>query len=267
MAVISLLTDFGTRDGFVGIMKGVIWDINPQVQVADISHEVNPQNILHGALILGQSWKYFPNGSVHLVVVDPGVGTQRRAIAAKIGKHFFVCPDNGLITIPLEQAISSGDPVRAVLLDRSEFWLPRISRSFHGRDIFAPTAAHLATGVPIEQLGSPLDSIVKILIPQPLPTADGWRAQVMMVDHFGNLISNLSEERLENQAVLAVTCGGMTIRHFVSTFGDAKPGELIAMIDSSGWLSVSLVNGNAAKVLHVQEGDLVEVVINRVQIP
>jgi S-adenosyl-L-methionine hydrolase (adenosine-forming) len=167
MTVISLLTDFGSQDGFVGVMKGVIWGISANVQIADISHEIYPQNILHGALILGQSWKYFPEGSIHVAIVDPGVGTQRHAIAARVGKHFFVAPDNGLITIAWAEAIAQGELTQVVVLDRQQFWLPHISRSFHGRDIFAPVAAHLANGVSLDELGTAIDTPMTLPIPQP----------------------------------------------------------------------------------------------------
>ncbi len=259
MTVISLLTDFGTRDGFVGIMKGVIWGIAPQVQIADISHEVQPQNILQGALTLAQSWQYFPAGSIHVAVVDPGVGTHRRALAARLREHFFVLPDNGLITLPYQQALAQNWPVQLVQLDNPEFWLPRVSRTFHGRDIFAPAAAHIARGVPLDKLGSSLSKPVLLDIPQAQVTGEGYHAQVMMIDVFGNLITNLSEEQLSGRKVVSVTCEGVTTSRFVDTFGEGSHGELVAMIDSAGYLSLCEVNGNAAARLKAGVGSPVEV--------
>ncbi|GIV66844.1 MAG: SAM-dependent chlorinase/fluorinase [Chloroflexota bacterium] len=261
MAVISLLTDFGDRDAFVGIMKGVIWKIAPQVQVADLTHWIEPQNVLHGALILGQAYSYFPPGSVHLAVVDPGVGTQRKAVAVRIGDFYFVAPDNGLLTVPLERAEKSGNPIHAVELNEPRFWLPEVSRSFHGRDIFAPCAAHLANGVPLDEMGSRLESntLVRVAIPKPSRTSTGWQAQVLMADVFGNLISNLTTDDLGEQKIERVVIAGTTIERFTRTFGDAPAGSLITMFDSSGYLSVCVVNGNAQRQLNVRVGEPLEV--------
>lgn len=262
MGVISLLTDFGDRDAFVGIMKGVIWKIAPQVQIADLTHWIEPQNVLQGALILGQAYRYFPEGSVHVVVVDPGVGTQRRAVAAKIGHFYFVAPDNGLLTLPIEWAEKAGDVIHAVELNNPRFWLPEVSRTFHGRDIFAPCAAHLANGTPLDELGSRLESreLLRIDIPKPRRMPTGWQAQVLMVDVFGNLISNLTSEDVGEERIRKVVISGVSIERFRRTFGEAPAGSLITMFDSSGYLSVCVVNGNAQKQLNVRAGDPMEVI-------
>jgi len=262
MSVISLLTDFGDRDAFVGVMKGVIWRIAPQVQIADLTHWIEPQNVLHGALILGQAYRYFPQRSVHLSIVDPGVGTQRRAVAVRIGDFYFVAPDNGLLTIPLERAEKTGELIHAVELNEPRFWLPEVSHSFHGRDIFAPCAAHLANGVPLDELGSRVESrdLLRVVIPRPRRTPTGWEAQVLMADVFGNLISNLTSEDLGDQKIRKVFIAGTSIERFTRTFGEAPSGSLITMFDSSGYLSVCVVNGNAQKQLNVRVGDPLEVV-------
>lgn len=262
MPVISLLTDFGDRDAFVGIMKGVIWKIAPQVQIADLTHWIEPQNILHGALILGQAYPYFPEGSVHVSVVDPGVGTQRRALAARIGRFYFVAPDNGLITLPLEKAEKAGEPIHVVELNEPRFWLPEVSRSFHGRDIFAPCAAHLINGVALDEMGKRIESgdVVRIAIPKPRRTATGWLAQILMADVFGNLISNLTVQDLSDRKVREVLIAGIKVERFTQTFGEAPAGSLITMFDSSGYLSVCVVNGNAQKQLGVEVGDSLEVI-------
>ncbi len=148
MTVITLLTDFGLRDGYSGVMKGVIWKIAPQVQIADISHTIKPQNIFQGALALARTAPFFPSGTIHVAVVDPGVGTQRRPIGLRLGEYYFVGPDNGLFTLVIEHAESLGVVIQVFHLNQTTYWLPEVSRVFHGRDIFSPVAAHLARGIP-----------------------------------------------------------------------------------------------------------------------
>jgi len=252
---ISLLTDFGLSDEFVGVMKGAIWGIAPQVNIADISHAVQPQNVLHGALLLGRAYRYFPAGSIHLAVVDPGVGTTRRGIALRVGQHTFVGPDNGLFTVPL----SSGEPFSAVRLDNPAYQLASVSRSFHGRDVFAPAAAHLANGGPLSALGEPVTDPVILEIPKPMRVANDWQAQVLLVDAFGNLITNLSEGDLQGKTVAEIRCQGQVIKGVSVTFGSRQAGELMAMFDSSGALSLCVVNGSAAARLGAEVGTEVEV--------
>jgi S-adenosylmethionine hydrolase len=259
MGVITLLTDFGTQDGYPGVMKGVIWSIVPHVQVADLTHDIPPQDILQGALALARTAPYFPTGTIHVAVVDPGVGTQRRPLAARLGDQYFVCPDNGLLTLLLARAERERASMHFVHLDREEYWLPEISRSFHGRDIFAPVAAHLANGVPLGLLGTPVTDPVRLPLPSPQRTGYGWRAQVIHVDRFGNLATSLSKERVGTQPVLAVRIGGAEIRGLSSAYGDRLPGELVALFDSSGYLSVAVVNGNAAQRLQARPGDPVDI--------
>ena len=253
--IISLLTDFGLSDEYVGVMKGVIWGIAPDAAIADISHAVPPQNVLHGALLLGRAYRYFPPGSVHLAVVDPGVGTERRGIAVRVGEHTFVGPDNGLFTVPL----SSGEPFAAVNLDNPAYRPPAVSRSFHGRDLFAPAAAYLASGVALKELGEPVTDPVTLEILRPLRIANVWRAQVLLVDAFGNLITNLMEADLQGQTVVEIACQGQVIQGVAVTFGRRPPGELLAMFDSSGSLSLCVVNGSAAERLGAGAGVAVEV--------
>ena len=260
LKLITLTTDFGLQDGYPGIMKGVIWGIAPDAQIADLTHAIPPQDILAGALALGRAAPYFPPGTIHLAVVDPGVGTRRRAMAARIGECFFVGPDNGLCTALLDQA--AGLPQQAVQLDRPRFWLPEVSHSFHGRDIFAPVAAHLANGVPLDELGSPLPEVVRLIIPQPTPIRQaerrGWRGQVIHVDAFGNLATNFTRQHVPEAGSPRVRIAGQEICGVANTFGEGQPGELIAMLDSSGQLSLCEVNGSAARRLKVAAGEPVE---------
>lgn len=258
---VTLLTDFGLQDHFVGVMKGVIHEIAPQADLVDISHQIQPQNIAQAARMLAEAAPYFSAGTVHVAVVDPGVGTSRRAIAARIGKHFFVAPDNGLLTLLIDRAKSAGEPVQVVNLDRPQYWLPDPSRSFHGRDIFSPVGAHLVNGVPLEKLGSPHPDFVRLSLPQPIQTEHGWEAEVVMVDVFGNLSTNFPGDHLsEDLDGLQVRINGKTIQGITPTFGDAPVGSLIATITSGGALAISVVNGSAADLLQAKPGD--KVVVN-----
>lgn len=261
MPVISLLTDFGDHDGYPAMMKGVIWGINPSIQVADISHTVRQQDIRHGALVLSRAYSFFPSGSVHVAVVDPGVGTQRRPLAARLGEHYFVLPDNGLITMVFQTAKRDGKLIEIIHLNQAQYWLPEISNVFHGRDIFAPSAAYLASGVPLANLGSSVTDPILLEIFEPQPTINGWIGHVIDIDHFGNLITDLEETYLKPAQVRLIHCKQAKIDGLVQTFGAGKSGELIAFMDSDKRLSIAVVNGSAAALLDVVIGDPVEVVL------
>ena len=253
--MVTLLTDFGLKDHFVGVMKGVIGGIAPQTALVDISHQVRPQSIREGARLLAQAVPYFPAGTVHIAVIDPGVGTMRRALAARIGDHYFVAPDNGLLTPVLENAQSEGQPVELISLTNADYWLPDISAIFHGRDVFAPVGAHLANGVPLTCLGGAIDDPHLITLPQPQPTATGWQSEVVLLDGFGNICTNLPGSWLPREnAKITVRIGPVTLQGRTHTFGDAGSGELVAVIDSTGHLAIAEVNGNAAERLEVQIG-------------
>lgn len=261
MKFISLLTDFGLRDGYVGVMKGVIYGIAPDAQIADITHSIAPQNVMEGALALGRAAPYFPHGAVHVAVVDPGVGTARRPMAAKIGPHFYVGPDNGLFTVALERAERRGEGIEMVHLDRRGYWLPEISNVFHGRDIFAPVGAHLANGAPLAELGTAFKEAVRLKLPGVEQTARGLRGQVISVDHFGNLATNIHRSDLPPADIdrLRVLVAGAEIHGMVRTFGSRPAGELIALFGTSNDLIISVVNGSAAERLGASAGSPVEV--------
>jgi S-adenosyl-L-methionine hydrolase (adenosine-forming) len=258
LSCITLMTDFGIKDGNVGVMKGVIWRIAPQVQIADLSHMISPQNIPEAALILLRSMPYFPPGSIHVVVVDPGVGTTRRPMAARVGSQYFVGPDNGILTLWLERAIAQGHGTHFVHLDHQEYWLPEVSHVFHGRDIFAPVAAHLARGVPLDKLGAPFEDPVLLQLPQPIRTAVGITGEVIHIDHFGNISTNIRQEHLGQPDQVVVRLGDAEIHGLVQTFGERPPGDLIALYGSTGNLIVSVVNGSAAQRLGIHLGDRVQ---------
>ncbi|MGZ9226059.1 MAG: SAM hydrolase/SAM-dependent halogenase family protein [Anaerolineales bacterium] len=259
MPVITLITDFGIKDGNVGVMKGVIWGICPTAQISDLSHMIQAQDIREAAYVFARSVPYFPKGSVHIVVVDPGVGTKRRPMAAKIGDWFYVGPDNGTITGLLQRAEQEGWETEFVELDRNKYWLPNVSFVFHGRDIFSPVAAHIANGVPLSELGRPFTDPVQLELPKPEKTNGGWRGEVIQIDHFGNISSNIRGEHIgeaiKQKEKILVQLNGMEIKGLVDTFGERPVGELIALLGSTGNLGISVVNGNAAAKFGIKPGD------------
>jgi S-adenosylmethionine hydrolase len=257
--ILTLTTDFGTKDGFVGTLKGVIWSICPYAQIADISHEISPQNVLAGAFALWRAYAFFPAGTVHLAIVDPGVGTSRRPVAARLGRHTFVGPDNGLFTPLLEDAEKNGWLVEIVHLTNEKYFLPDVSRTFHGRDIFAPVAAHIANGIPLADLGPVITDPVRLLMPKPEKTADGWRLHVTAVDVFGNLTTDLPAVALTERERVTFHLRGREVRGLVDSYGHKQPGELVALVDSENYVEIAIVNGSAAKTLGAQVGDEVEV--------
>lgn len=259
--IITLLTDFGHRDGYPGVMKGVIWSIAPNARLVDLSHDIPAQNVHAGALVLGRAVPYFPPGTIHVAVVDPGVGSTRRAISARLGEQYFVLPDNGLLTYAREWAAERSLPAAFIELDRPEYWLQPVSRSFHGRDIFAPAAAHLAAGAPWEQLGTPIEHPLLLPVNEPRRTPEGWQGAIIDVDRFGNLITNLTREHLEPGRAKEIRLASSRIKGIVQTFSDRPAGEIIAMYDSDGRLSICQVNGHAAEALRAGPGSPVEVVM------
>ncbi len=266
MAIITLMTDFGIKDGNVGVMKGVIWGICPQAQISDLSHVIGAQNVREASLILSRSAPYFPKGTVHIVVVDPGVGTARRPMAAKIGDWFYVGPDNGTITLLLERAEKEGWLCKFVQLEQTKYWFPNVSYVFHGRDIFSPVAAHLANGVPLPDLGTEFADPVRLQLPQPQRIENGWRGEIIHIDHFGNIASNIRIENLgntiQNKDKIIVMTDGVQIKGMVNTFGERTEGEVIALLGSTGNLIISVVNGNAATKLGIKVGDGIEVIVS-----
>ena len=262
MTVITLTTDFGTGDHEAGVLKGVIWKIAPNVQIADLSHDITPHDILEAALLLWRTARYFPDGSIHVAVIDPGVGTSRRGIAARLGSQYFVGPDNGLLSLLMSRVERNNEEFSIVHLDQPKYWLPDVSNVFHGRDIFAPIAAHLASGIPLSSLGTSINDPVRIEIPLPTRISNGWLGQVIHIDHFGNLTTNLNVSHLKPMKEVMIKIKGEQIAGLVSTFGERPAGTLVALLDSSGLLAISLVNGNAAQVLTAGVGDEIEVLIN-----
>jgi hypothetical protein len=261
MPILTLTTDFGLKDGNVGVMKGVIWRICPTAQIADISHTITPQNVLEGAFILWSAYSFFPAGTVHVAVVDPGVGTQRRPLAMGAGKWYFVGPDNGLFTPVLADAEKNVWPVEIVHLTNKDYWLPSVSHTFHGRDVFAPAAAHLAKGVPLVELGQPVHDPLRLAMPKPEKTLFGWRAHVTVVDVFGNCATDLPAAAIASTKGVTFRLRGREVRGLVKSYGHNQSGELVALVDSEDFIEIAVVNGSAARELGAQVGDVVEVVL------
>jgi S-adenosylmethionine hydrolase len=263
--LITLTTDFGLIDGFVGVMKGVMLSINPDAQFVDITHDIAPQDVQQGAFLLANSTPYFPAAAIHICVVDPGVGSTRRPLAAQVGETFFVAPDNGVISLALElfQARANGAP-RVFHLNNPRFWLPRVSNTFHGRDIFSPCAAHLSRGIPLEELGTPISDWVTLA-----PTAPARRdartlvGRVIYIDRYGNIVSNITDADMKDfgDGTVRVQIAGRELRGLVRTYSDVARGELAALIGSPWKLEIAQREGNAAKTLGVQVGD--EIVVRR----
>jgi S-adenosyl-L-methionine hydrolase (adenosine-forming) len=255
--IISLLTDFGTQDGFAGIMKGVIFGINPAVSIVDLSHEVPPQDILTGALILRSAVPFFPPGTIHVSVVDPGVGSVRRAIVVETATAFLVGPDNGLLSLA-----APPDSVRRVThLTNSRYFLPHPSHTFHGRDIFAPVSAHLSRGVPPEDFGPSAPDMERLALPPVEHAPPKITGSVIAIDRFGNLVTNIAADDVLPfpRDRLSVSIGPVQIYGLVPSYAAVSVGTVAALINSWGMLEIAVRNGSAARRLGVQRGSPVTV--------
>ena len=246
--IITLTTDFGLTDPYVGIMKGVILSINPQVNIIDISHAIGAGNIAGGATVLKEACSWFPEGTIHMGVIDPGVGGDRRPLLIQTRKYFLVGPDNGLFT----PFINSDDLISAIHLDQSRFFLPDVSSTFHGRDIFAPVAAHLSAGTDPAEMGTPVKDPVQERMPALNLNKDTLTGEIIHVDHFGNLITNIQKQALDR--FLKGKKAGIQIRELKiqgiqHTYSTVKPGTPLALIGSSGVLEISVNMGRACDFL------------------
>jgi S-adenosyl-L-methionine hydrolase (adenosine-forming) len=253
--IITLTTDFGLEDPFVGIMKGVILGIAPAAQLVDITHEIPSYNILEAAFVIDNAYRYFPAGTIHVIVVDPGVGSARRPIAFSAKGHTFVAPDNGVLSCILSNDSAVTASSVHWIQNRSLF-LDSVSQTFHGRDIFAPVAAHLARGTPIESVGPPIDDFVKKELPKPQPRERKLVGTVLHVDKFGNIITNLERSHLGGN--FAIRVAGTSITRLCASFSEGDPGELFAIQGSAGYIELALNQGSAADRLNVRSGAEIE---------
>jgi S-adenosyl-L-methionine hydrolase (adenosine-forming) len=271
--VITLTTDFGTSDGYVASMKGVILGINPRARIVDLTHAVEPQAVPQASFILHTAWRYFPEGAVHVCVVDPGVGSNRKAIILKTPTATFVTPDNGTLSYILHelygrsgQGLAITDSIgkvpvpegcEAVTITRQEYWHQPVSSTFHGRDIFAPVAAHLSIDLPIIEFGDPVDSLIAFQIPVPFRDATGQIiGQIIHIDRFGNLITNLKSHDIP-QGGAGVEIRNQRIVNTSSYYAQGK--GLMAVIGSTDYLELSVKEGSAAALLGARVGDTVKI--------
>lgn len=251
--VITLLTDFGLDDAYVGIVKGVLLGINPRVRLVDLTHAIPPQDVRRAALLLEAAWRFFPRGTVHLAVVDPGVGSARRPIAVEAGGHYFVGPDNGLLGFCFDLP-----GARGVALTATRYHRRPVSRTFHGRDIFAPVAAHVSRGVGLTALGRPIGRPTRLSAPPPRRRAGRVDGEVLLADRFGNLLTNLEGRALPGPAARGVLrIGGARVRGLVGTYAERPRHALGAAIDSSGRVEVFVREGSARRRLGIGPGALV----------
>ena len=257
--VITLTTDFGYQDPFVGIMKGVIAAINPKVQVIDLTHGVPAQNVMAGALILQHSVRYFTAGTVHVVVVDPGVGSARKPILVEHEDNYFVGPDNGVLSLALDDKA----PERIIELTNAEYHLEQVSNTFHGRDIFAPVAAHLALGVPTTEFGKPLDTLVNLYMPQVLCSENRLEGEIIYADGFGNLFTNIRARDLTGFPVdrLRVAFGDFQLSGLVANYANVSSGAFGCLFNSWGLLEIAINKGNVLERTGAKIGDKVTVTV------
>ena len=252
MKPITLTTDFGLDDWFVGTMKGVIQRTAPNAAVIDVTHGIAPGDIRAGAFALAAAYRYFPAGTIHLAVVDPGVGSERAGVVIETESYFFVGPDNGVFSFALR-----GERLRSIhRLENPQYQLAEVSRTFHGRDVFAPAAAHLSRGVPASRFGPRVHDLVQLDWPEPVSLKSAVGGEVVYVDGFGNAITNLPAGRVLASGAAKVTAGGKSVP-LLACYADVTRGKPVAVIGSSGLLEIAINGGSAAKALKLRRGSRV----------
>ncbi len=270
-AIITLTTDFGLDDAYVAAMKGVILEINPGATVVDISHSIDPQNIRQGAFVFSTAYPYFPQDTVHLVVVDPGVGGPRRAIIVETDNAIFVAPDNGVLSYVVQASgtkrvtkptlMKLPPELQAFEITNSKYWHHPVSSTFHGRDIFAPVAGHISLGIPLNELGDPIASINVSPLPRPRADAAGSLiGHILHIDHFGNLITDITSQDLPS-GKFHIEVARHRIASLSQSYEPAR--EPLALIGSSGRLEIALKGGSAARLLGLKVGDELQITSHR----
>jgi hypothetical protein len=256
--LVTLLTDFGDRDGFVGVMKGVMLSIAPEMKIVDLAHDIPPHDVQSAAFVIAQSYAFFPEGTLHVIVVDPGVGSERRILYVEAGEYAFLAPDNGVLRF-----VASRERIRRIIsVENRKYFRPELSYTFHGRDIFAPVAAHLARGIPPEELGTPATGVRFDPLPEPRVAGDSVIGEIVYIDRFGNLISNIDGTELQRLLTgyrrFVLKIAGRTVDRISRSYFDSQPGELLAYIDSSGYLAFALNGENASEKMGISLGDRFE---------
>ncbi len=257
--IVSLTTDFGLSDHYVGTMKGVILGICPRARIVDLSHLVPPFEIAEGAYLIAQAYRYFPKKTVHVVVVDPGVGTARRPILMEAAGQYFIAPDNGVLAM-----IYGREKHKIRLISNERYFRKPVSRTFHGRDIFSPVAANIAAGVPPARMGKLIDDYLRPGFEQPLRTGKrAWSGRILKIDHFGNMITNFHSTDFPDleRRDFALMLGGREIRALARNYAEYPPGELFLLVGSGGYIEVSMNQGSAAKETGCASGGPVELMV------
>ncbi len=253
--IITLTTDFGEDSPFVAAMKGVILCVNPAARIVDLSQQIPPQDVGHAAFFLAEAVPCFPPGVIHVVVVDPGVGTDRQLLYVEANGHRLLAPDNGVC----HRLLAGSAERRLIRLADARFWRPTVSSTFHGRDILAPVAGHLSLGVDPRRLGPVVTQWVSPPWPEPVSETERILGEVVFVDHFGNLITNIPAELLPEAGPAKLSVESHPVLRWVRSYGEAAPGELVALLSSSGLLEVAVVQGSAAARLDLRRGAKVHV--------
>ncbi|TKJ40854.1 hypothetical protein CEE37_07790 [candidate division LCP-89 bacterium B3_LCP] len=257
--LITLTTDFGLVDSYVAAMKGVILSISPGCQIIDISHDIEPQNIQQAGFVLASVVGYYPEGTIHVAVVDPGVGTARALLAVEMDGHIYLAPDNGLLGVLYEKRSIS----KICKIENKSLYMPDVSRTFHGRDILAPVAGHLANGLPLDEVGSEVTKYNKGDFVHPIISPDAIRGSIVYRDHFGNLMTNISKNDLESfdPVLVEVQTGYTKIKGLCQSYSDVEKGELLCLIGSAGYLEIAQREGSASDKLRFPIGTEVEVTL------
>ena len=253
--IITLLTDFGTKDGYIGAVKGVIKRINPQAEIVDITHDVDSYDVLGAAFALNNFYRYFPKGTIHLAVVDPGVGSLRQPILIKTKDFFFVGPDNGIFSFIYQRE----DLTEIIVISNKKYFLAELSSTFHARDIFAPVAAYLSLGIKIDEFGSSAKECMKFIIPQPEPEGKSLQGEIIYIDRFGNLITNIPADLLKRNKNIEIIIGKRRIKRISRSYFEIKEKGLGALIGSSDFLELAVNQGSAQKLLKAKVGDSVRI--------
>ncbi len=259
--IVTFTTDFGTEDHFVGTMKGVVLGTNPDAAVIDICNNIKPFSILHGAITIAQAYHYYPAGTIHVVIVDPGVGTARRPIIADTGKYVFIGPDNGVLSLIFDR--QERLTVRHVTAEH--YFLQPVSATFHGRDIFAAIAGHVSRGVDLSKLGDPINDYVRLQIPQAQLDERRIAGHILLTDRFGNIITNIGRRMLSqflatHSGSANIRIGSTVVNQFQTAYANGRPGELFGIIGSMGYLEIATNQGSAEHMTGTAAGDAVEVV-------
>lgn len=254
--IITLTTDFGLSDAYGAMMKGVILSINPKAKLVDVTHQIGTGAVAQAALLVRETFPYFPEGTVHLAVIDPGVGSHRKRIALEADAHFFVGPDNGLFWPVFRDFIGA----KAVHLTQTRYFLPSITQTFHGREIFAPVAAHLSLGLSLESLGPPLRELKTLDLPQPHVKNGVLYGEILRVDHFGNLVTNIPAKELMaflESSPPHIETGNLVVRKLSRIYADGEEGEPLALINSSNLLEIAVNLGRASEYMASKNGKIV----------